>query len=216
MIVSDIKSRLRRFVHCEDGIMNALDAALITPLILGCIIGVFSVTDAYRTIHQNVVSTYAIGDIVSRQADDVTPEFLDGLNTLHSMLTRAPERTSLRVSVIHYNYNRDKYEVEWSHADSTDHVPRTTGTLSDITGKIPTLANGESIILVETWMRFTPISNFLIGSFEFSEATVTRPRYSSTISWTGEMQDSQAQSNNDDDEDYDHLGQPQCNQWWCW
>ncbi|MBV0912803.1 TadE/TadG family type IV pilus assembly protein [Anianabacter salinae] len=215
MTMSNITSRLRSFARDEDG-FHAFEALISVPLILSTIIGLFSVTDAYRSIHQNVVSTYAIGDILSREPDEVSPDFLDGLNELHTLMTRAQTDTSLRITVLHYNYVRNRYEVEWSYAKGGDKVKRTTATLTDALGKIPTLSEGESVTLVETWMVFHPISNFMIGSYEFYDAAVTRPRYSSTLAWTGAMEDSQQHSNDDDEDDYDPWGQPRCSWWGCW
>ncbi len=201
----------RRYLRSESGSMS-LEAILVIPFMVWTYIGLYSVTDAYRTAHENVVSTYAIGDILSRQEDEISPEYLAGLNKMHKIMTRAKSDTDLRVTVVNYNFVRNRYEVQWSYATANKEI-RTTDTISEISAKIPTLANGESVVLVETWMKFIPISSFLMGGFEFSDATVTRPRYAPTLAWTGDMQDSQQSSNDDDVDDYDHRGN--C-RWFCW
>jgi hypothetical protein len=53
----------------------------------------------------------------------------------------------------------------------------TTTSLQPLATKIPLLADGDSIILVETWAEFTPFMDVYLTDEEFKQFIVTKPRF---------------------------------------
>lgn len=173
--------RLRRFRDSETASLS-VEAVLVVPFLVWAFLGLFTITDAFRTVHANTISAYTIGDALSRETDFVSPSYIEGLNDMHEIMTRSDGATDLRATLVHYDKNDQRYEVEWSYGTG-DRTPLTTGSLSEIESAIPPLVHGEAVVVVETWMPYAPMVDYLVKDMEVYQAVATRPRYAPTIAW---------------------------------
>ena len=68
------------------------------------------------------------------------------------------------------------YEVEWSYATDGNAV-RDTNSISALLARMPIMALGERVIVVETYSTYTPPLNIELPTQNFENIIVTRPRF---------------------------------------
>lgn len=168
--------RLRRFLGSESGSVT-VEAVLVLPILCWAYLGTFAFFDAFRTQSVNVKAAYTIGDVLSRQTDYITPEFLDSLYALQDVLTATEEPTRMRISAV--RYTGGKLEVRWSKVRGSGVPELTTSTVDAVSHHVPVaaLSDGEVVILTETWMEYAPPFDVGLDKLEFAEVVVTPPRY---------------------------------------
>jgi hypothetical protein len=166
---------LRRFVEDGSGVIS-VEAVLVVPFMIWAIFGVFTIADGFRTMHANVNASYALADALSRMTDPVDAEDVAGLNRLHRILTRASEGTSLRVSVVRQDADRQTPTLVDSLA-AGNREPLTSAELQTLLDEIPPMGVGETLILLEAWSRFQPLTSYMLEPMEFRSFVVTRPRF---------------------------------------
>ena len=168
---------LRRFLGDEGGSVT-VEAVLIFPILCWAYLGTFVFFDDFRAQSINVKAAYTIGDILSRQTDYVTPEFLDSTFALQDMLTATDETTRMRVTAFKYVSSSNQLDMRWSKVRGGGVPELTDATIQTLRTSIPQLDNGEVAILTETWMDYTPPMDVGVDPLTFRELVVTRPRYS--------------------------------------
>ena len=173
--------RLRLFGQDETASLS-VEAVIVVPFLVWAFLGIFMLTDTFRALHANTVSTYSIGDALSRETEPVSASYIEGLNTLHAVMSRAQTGTQLRATMIHYDGATQSLKMQWSHA-TTGRTALTQATLSEVSARIPTLANGEAVIVVETWKAYAPTLVSFIGGLNIYDIVVTRPRFAPTVAW---------------------------------
>ena len=166
---------LRSFLDDEGGSVT-VEAVLFFPVLAWVYLAMFVFFDGFREQSVNVKAAYTLGDILSRQTDYVTPEFMDSLFALQGTLTDTPLAKRLRVTTVSYRASDNSYLVRWSRTRGT--VPQlTNASLATMRARIPRMSDGEVSVLTETWMDYAPAMNVGIHPFTFSELVVTRPRF---------------------------------------
>lgn len=123
-------------------------------------------------------------DLLSRRQDVVSPNDLDGLKKVFEKLIFAEDTSFMRFTEISRRDGR--IEVVWSWA--SDGQPRMTNDRLQVhLDQIPTLAEGERVIVVESYTYDSPffavgLKDRIIPSF-----TPMRPRYGSCIAFTEDV-----------------------------
>ncbi|SEO08001.1 TadE/TadG family type IV pilus assembly protein [Palleronia pelagia] len=172
----------RRFIRNEDGAYS-IEAALVLPTLIWCSLAMLTYVDGYRQQTMNLRTTYALSDMLSRQWDPVGPKFVDGLGRVHDHLTESDDETFLRVTVAYWDEPANEHKLVWSDATSDGPVPLNQETLTDVAGAIPTMANGDSAIIVETWMNYVPAFNVGLKPSQFYNRVVTSPRFTPQLKY---------------------------------
>jgi len=181
-LLQAIKNRLRNFSGNEDGLASA-DMILMLPLYLFCILGTFTFWDAYDVANRSQKATYSVSDLVTRKQDNVTEAYVNGMfGTMQYMMGPSlPTRT--RITSVFYNGAQNQYQVIWSRSSYPGIPQLTTATLPSIASHLPILADGDSLIVVETSVEFKPIVGFVMRALnQLPEGTMThviatRPRF---------------------------------------
>lgn len=174
---------LRRFRRADRGSLS-VEAVMVFPLLIFAYAGLFTFFDAFRTENVNVRSSYTIADMLSRETNLITPEYVAGLNSVLGLLTRSDYPTILRVTVVTYDDINKRNNVVWSAVDggSGEHIlPLTNDTLPEIQDRIPMMADGDINIVVQTWSGFVPMMDFGLDAFYFEHLVVTRPRFAPNL-----------------------------------
>lgn len=173
---------LRRFAGDQRGNMT-VEALMVFPLLCWAYLGTFVFFDGFHAYSVNIRAAYTMGDILSRQTADITPEFMDSMSALQDVLTDTDEATRVRVTKFEYRKSDDSFQRVWSEVRG-DGVPRhTSATLAQMRAQIPTLDDGELAVLTETWMDYTPPMNVGLDPLTFTQVVVTRPRYALRFCW---------------------------------
>lgn len=172
---------IRRFAADTRGSI-LVESVLILPLLVWAYVGTFTMFEAFRIETLNTRSSYVIGDSISRETNYITPDYIEGMNDVFAMMTQAAEPTILRVTVAEYDQETDAMSIDWSYA-TEGQDPHTPATLAGIDHYIPQQADGDKVIIVETWMQFQPLMTNIIDPVEYSHISITRPRFAAQVPW---------------------------------
>jgi len=182
MIWSYIKSRLAAFRE-ETGGTVSVEFIVMAPIIFWAYASMFSWFDAYRQVGVHDKAAFTIADMISRETNPINDDYIDATRNLVGFLARVQDEPDIRVSVIRYVERDDEFRLYWSEKRGSIGELRD----SDVRNwhdKLPSLVDGEHIILVETKIEYTP--PFLYGlmrdntvrSFVFA-----RPRFAPKVCW---------------------------------
>jgi Flp pilus assembly protein TadG len=174
-----LRMHLGRFARDTEGQLS-IEAAMMIPLIVWVYVTTFTYFETFRADSTNVKAAYAVGDMLSRQTDPVNQTYIDGMRDVFRYMTLARETPWLRVSVVGFDGQTNAFFLQWSNA-SSGHVP---ATLAELEPNIPAMTPGDSVIVVETFMPYTPEFNIGLDPFTFRNVVVTRPRFAPQLLWT--------------------------------
>lgn len=153
-----------------------VEAVLILPLMLWAYMAAFVFFDAFHTRKINLTAAYTIADMLSRQQNTINRAYLNGLNTVYDYLTETPRPTGIRVSSVYWDGTVNLYKVQWSYA--TDLRPILTDvTINNYASQLPTIPVGDTLLVVETALDYTPAFDVGIVAHTFTEFVATRPRF---------------------------------------
>lgn len=179
-MLTGLLSRLRRFRRSERGSFS-VETVMIFPLLVFAVAGMYLFFDGVRTVNVNMRASYTIADMLSRETNVLDQDYIDGLNKVLRVLTQSKQDTLLRISVVRWDGANDKMVLVWSAVSGGTGVqvqPINAGTLSDISDRVPIMANGDINIVVETYAAFEPFLTFNgIDAYYFENLVVTRPRF---------------------------------------
>ncbi|MFZ1726513.1 MAG: hypothetical protein WAU13_07645 [Albidovulum sp.] len=144
----------------------------------------FQFFDAFRQKNINLKAAYTLADLVSRQTQDLTPAYIDGLNTLFDYLTYSNKPTWIRVSVVEWDDTNNRYDIYWSYATNS-HTIHDVTSINTHTAQIPVMPVGDSVVLVETNMAYEPIFSMGLGARWFDTFITTRPRFAAKVGFQG-------------------------------
>lgn len=191
-LLSRLKLRLRFFAEdCRASL--SVETTIIMPLLTWWYVGSFVYFDAFRQQNVNLKAAYTLADMISREGGGggggsdgkVGPEYLDGLNRVFDYLTTSDKPTWIRVTFLDMDQVTGKYRKLYSK--TTKGKPEhTNDTLNARADRIPLLAPGEKVVLVETFAAYEPFFNVGLGARWFENFIVTRPRFAPCISWEDE------------------------------
>ena len=189
-----LRNSLRSFARDESGVL-LVEFLILLPLLIWTFIALVVYWDVFRTMNASQKASYAISDLLSRQAV-VTDQFLDGLDNVMTFLTPGASDSSLRITSFQLNEGTirlpafdadDSYCVLFSRSPAGK-VPQLTATeledFNTVIPGIPEMNDTESYILVETWVDYSPAFDIGVlqfapgmGDKTFTQFIVTRPRF---------------------------------------
>ena len=170
---------IRRLVNDRGGVA-AIEFALLAPLLLALLMGTITVFDLFRTSQTVEKATFTIGDILSRQTT-INTSYLQATFAMLTALAPGDEtQMSMRVTSIKRAQNN--YSVDWSKFTGKA-VPAMT-TLTIPHDRIPDIADGDSILIVDTFVPHWSIFSIAgLDAVTFSNMSVYRPRFTSSIAF---------------------------------
>jgi Flp pilus assembly protein TadG len=183
MYLTPLKSALRsRFARSEQG-SGSIEAVIMIPLMFVVIITSMTVLDLVRQHNLHSKAAYTIGDMISRETLPIDADYLAGTHALLNTMTRTPQDSSVRVSVVRFDSNNDIIKLDWS---------RTSGGYSELdnndvrngTDKLPHMVHNERMIIVETFARYDAPFEAGLGTPVINNFVFTRPRYAPQVLWT--------------------------------
>lgn len=175
-LASKIRSALTGFRRQENGTLSA-EVVLALPVFIWCIFGMYTYWDAFRSLNTTQKASFTISDLITREMEPVTTTYLNGLHDVLQYMVSDKLPVQLRVTSVTFSGPRNRFEVEWSRSPNGEMPQLTTTSLQALAPKIPMLADGDSIILVETRAEFTPFFDLYLTDDEFEQFIVTKPRF---------------------------------------
>ena len=172
-------SRPFRKFRREDGSVS-IELMIMMPLMIWGLLGSWVYFDAFRAQFTNAKAGYTLGDILSRETDYITPEYVDSLYELQRFLVGRTDDIRLRISVIKYDEDDDEHSVVWSvnrggggTIDDSD--------LPSMLHLIPIMADAGRAIIVQTSIDYVPTVGAGISEMPFDDFVVTRPRFAAQV-----------------------------------
>ncbi|OIQ29831.1 MAG: hypothetical protein BM562_10575 [Alphaproteobacteria bacterium MedPE-SWcel] len=177
---------LRRFRRREEGNVS-VEVAFYLPFLLGIFAATYTLFDLFRQETVNTKAAYTISDLISRETTALNDDFITSMFTLAQLLVRSDSSLSMRVSVIRWDEEDNRYFVDWSveRGDLLD--VWTDGTIATVAGDLPAMPDQERVILVETWNDVEPAFNIGFSTRNIYNFVFTRPRFASLVAFEGEI-----------------------------
>lgn len=175
---------LKKFARTERGTVS-LEAVLAFPMLIWILTAMFVFYDAFKTYNVSQKAAYSIGDMLSREEfKEIDCTYMSRMADLYDWLAHSEGDNRIVVSVIEREFNsvtlQEETRLYWSrHADCT--IAHTD--LSDIEDRLPGLALGEQLILVEGYQAWEPAFNVGLPGFTFYQTAVQRPRFAPKLEW---------------------------------
>ncbi len=185
-----IRSPFSRFRRDTDGTIT-MEFAIVAPLFIFTIIIGFELFDAFKSNSRAAKATYTLADILSRQVE-IDDDYVSELHLVFdALLPWLNEGKTVRITSIVYDEGDpdddtdNQYVVSWSkHSDETN----TMNIAFELTGSmltqqeyvdiLPTIADGDSIILVETTVPHRSLVSVLgLGDLVWRNQVAIRPRF---------------------------------------
>ncbi|MBB3997646.1 TadE/TadG family type IV pilus assembly protein [Aureimonas pseudogalii] len=169
------RSARRRFTDASG--IASIEFALLAPLLIVLLLASVTLFDLYRSAKTAEAASFNVSDILSRQLE-VNNGFLAMTYKIFLRSTGRSE-ASVRYRVTSIKTVEGAAVIDWSYAVS----PSVKMTAADLkTLKLPLLSKNDSVVLVETWSKQSPLSEILGRVFSDLYLPVfARPRYTSSI-----------------------------------
>jgi Flp pilus assembly pilin Flp len=182
MFYSNFKTLLKgKFARDEKG-SASIEAMIMVPLIFTVLLTVFTLSDLFRqhSMHQKAANT--IGDMISRETLPIDADYLDGAHGLFDTLTRDPQDSAFRVSVVRWNNTNTRFQLDWSQARGGIQ-PLRNNEVRNWIDRLPQLLHNERIIIVETSANYQGPMDIGLGERKIVNFVFTRPRYAPQVLW---------------------------------
>lgn len=171
-----LRKLLRRFGRDETGTLMA-ESVLVLPFMLWSYLALFVYWDSYRSVNVVQKAAYTVSDMISREMIPVSEGYIVGMKSILEYLIDADQDAKLRVSSITWSQLNNRYQVDWSRSPGGGMAQLTTGTVGSIASRLPTMADGDYVVLVEVVVGYKASFNVGIGDQNLSQFIVTRPRF---------------------------------------
>lgn len=171
-----LKKLIQRFCRDEDGNL-VVEAVLVLPVMLWSYAGMFVYWDAYRSVNVVQKAAYTVTDLITRQQGQVDDNFINGMRVTMDYMIQTDDATKMRVTSFRWSAPNNRYEVIWSRSPNSAYSRLTTGSLANLASHLPIMSDGDSAVLVEANVRYTPPTRFGLDARDIEQFVVSRPRY---------------------------------------
>lgn len=189
-LLAGLRRRTRSFRDETRGSVP-IEALLAFTFLAWWYVASFQFFDALRQKSINLKAAYTVGDLISRETgpDPADPTkvavdaaYMDGLNRVFDYLTYSTRPTWIRVSSVYWDEDQNRNRVNWSYATGLHPVQDDT-TIQTKANRIPVMVEGDTIIMVETFMAYEPIFDVGLAARWYDTLVTTRPRFASCVPW---------------------------------
>lgn len=163
----------------------SFETVIIFPILLWAWVGTFAFFDAYRVYNTSIKATFTVADLISRQTSTVYGYDIEGMARMLDSMIRDTNGVEMRVTQI-LRDTEGNYRVDWSHGTGTQ-AELFTASLDALNGRLPDMANGERVVLVESFVDYEPAFNVGLNDLTFENFTLTRPRYAGQVPYDDAM-----------------------------
>ena len=143
----------------------------------------FTYFEAYRAQAVAEKTAYTISDMISRETLAITPQYMTNARKIYMDLSGlSPGETALRVTLLRWDGNNNKFNVDWSQRRGD--IPKLRNRdVNEYDDLLPTLINNDRIILVETASDYDPAFSVGLAPRVIKTFVYTRPRYAPEVVW---------------------------------
>ena len=179
--------QFRKFRRDEEGTMT-MEFVIVAPLLFIVIIAGFEFFDAFKSYGRAAKVTYTIADNLSRREDIDESKVTELHALMNALLPWMNGAKTLTITSITYDED-DGYVCDWSkHSNrkmTMDINAAVNGSMlitTEFTDILPSIAVGDSVILVETTIPHrTLFSMFGLRDLVWYNQIAIRPRFTSKL-----------------------------------
>jgi len=188
MTATTIRAFLRSFRRGNEGYVT-IEVMFMLPVLFVLFGAAWVYFDVFRQQSINQKANYAIGDMISRETEEIDDTYIDNSFKLFGVLTKnltdSDELTGrygadLRISVVEYDADDERYSVVWSAARG-DFQALNEGDADRYENRLPDMANNGQVIMVETSEDYHPVFNVGLDPLELKTYSFTHPRYAPQV-----------------------------------
>lgn len=181
-ILSKLTRPFVRFVK-DTSASVTVEAVMILPLLMAWFVGSFVFFDGFKNRNTALKATYTIGDILSRRLNAADADLVENLQELYDALAYTTGSSAIRLTSL--GWDGTNHRVLWSASSKNTLSVQTEAKVQTqaFKDRIPLMAIGETVILVETFTDYNPA--FYVGWSHrvFENFVVTSPRFASCLPW---------------------------------
>ncbi len=174
---------LKTFLRSETG-SQSVEAVFAFPLVALSIIMTLTFWDGFHTKTVSQRATYTIADMLSREKQAIDADYLTAMHELYSFVSNEESGTALRVSVVEFFVDPDTAEetlsLQWSEGVGG---PKGFSDITQLEARVPLMASGDQLIIVESFQDWTPHFNVGLGAMRFDDVAIARPRFAPKLIW---------------------------------
>jgi Flp pilus assembly protein TadG len=168
-------ARLKLFYADTRGSVT-VEFVMVMPALFWAFMAIYVYFDGYRQSALNLKAAYTISDLVSRETDVITPGYIDSMHSLLKVLIRSDSNVKMRITVIRWDQDDDRYYVKWS--TNRGYIQDlSNANISTLRTKLPVMPHNEQVILVETVSVFEPPFKVGMDNQSLDNFVFTRPRF---------------------------------------
>lgn len=176
--------RLRAFRQDTTGLVS-VEFAIYVPLLLWTFAAVYTLFDAFRQESINLKAAYTISDLISRETTTLNDDYIDSMHEMTKLLIRINSDISLRISVVRWDEDTNRYYVDWSEVRGTALTSWTDATISQVESNLPDMPDEERVILVETNNSMPPAFRIGLPDLNINNFVFSRPRFAPLVHFEG-------------------------------
>ncbi|WP_299723623.1 TadE/TadG family type IV pilus assembly protein [uncultured Tateyamaria sp.] len=165
----------------EDRGSIAVETVLILPVLFWGYLSMFAIFDAYRQHSINQKAAYTIGDIISRETNPLDASYMSGTQQMLAYLTaNEVSDVAIRITSVTYDEDNDEYIKFWS--EKKGWMPALSNeAIQALREDLPIMPDNETVVVVETFVRYDPPFNTGLTNREIHNFVFTRPRYAPQV-----------------------------------
>lgn len=175
-------SLTHRFAREENAGMS-IETLFAIPMLVWAITATFVFWDAFKTLSISEKATYTVADMLSRETNAIDGDYLTSAHETFDYLAGSAGDNAIRVTVVtktlNTETNAEELQLVWSQG--SDVTPYTD--LDRIRDRLPSLAVGEQMIVVESEQEWSPGFDVGLGNYRFRKVAIARPRFSPQLVW---------------------------------
>lgn len=165
----------RKFAADTRGSVS-VEFIIMMPIIFYAFMAIYVYFEGFRQSTVNLKAAYTISDLMSRETEIISDDYIDSMQAMLQILTRANSAIALRMTVVRWSDADNRYYVEWS--ENRDYGPNyTDASISIIEDKLPLLPDNEIVIVVETSNTYVPLFNVGMDDKLLTNFVFTKPRW---------------------------------------
>ncbi len=188
--------KLKAFCKDEDGTLS-IELLLVVPMLTWALISVIVYFDAFRAQYYSERANETIADMISREDDPITAEFLEGAEGVLRRMTSIDSDPEFRITIVGYTAEDlatgtpEAYRIIWSRGEGAGIDVNNVPTPIVDTSSLPQLSNGDHVILLTTLVAYNAPMNPGFGFFSdvglasrvFNRTTIVAPRNIQLVCW---------------------------------
>ena len=176
---------LKRFSNAEEG-SQTIPFVVMMPLLVWSIMAMLTFTDAFRARAMATDATAVIADSLSRQTTPIYTADLVGLKAVVKHLTGydvSLRVTQLRCAQNCNDLNQRRLAVDFSQGIELDPLGNQNFRSGEERSRVPFMASGERLILIETSFMHEPLAQVGLNGREVNVSHTTRMRFTPRLCW---------------------------------